>query len=69
MTVIVSYDSMSSLSIGSKLQGLNFNPQETATPLLPIKTLYNVTEKTYNVYHLKLRSSVTEFQNDKVLEV
>ena len=68
VTVILSYDSMSSLSIWSKLQGLNFNPHETTTPPLPIKTLYNVTKEGYNVYHLKLKSSVIDFHNYKVLE-
>ena len=44
-TVIVSYDSMSSLSVGSRLEGLDHNPTTTKTPPLPIKTLYSSTEK------------------------
>ena len=53
ITIILSYDLMSSLSIGSKLQDLNFNHQKMKTASLPIKTLYNVTEKSYDIYHLK----------------
>ena len=41
--VVISYDSMSSLSVGSKLEGLNHNPKQITTPPLPIKTLYSVT--------------------------
>ena len=60
VTVVVSYDSMSSLSVGSKLEVLNHNPNQMTTPPLPIKTLYSVTEKSYEVYHLKLRNLVNK---------
>ena len=40
---------------------------QTTTPPLPIKTLYSTTEKSYEVYHLKLRNLVNK--KDEIIEV
>ena len=53
--VIISYDTMSSLSIGSTLSGLDHNPEIQKTVTLPIKTLYDVNKKSFNVLHIKLK--------------
>ena len=51
--VIVSYDGMTSFSLGSRLEGLNCNPKKISTESLAIKTLYSVTNQTYDVYWLR----------------
>ena len=53
--VIISYDTMCSLSIGSKLVGLDHNPDDEKTITLPVKTLYDVTKKSFEVFHIKLK--------------
>ena len=53
--VIISYNTMSSLSIGSKLSGLDHKPEIQKTVTLPIKTLYYVNRKSFDVLHIKLK--------------
>ena len=47
---------MSSLSIGSKLEGLDHNPEIQKTVTLPVKTLYDTNTKSFDVYHIKLKA-------------
>ena len=53
--VIVSYDTLSTLSLGSNLEDLNLNTEEMITTDLLIKTLYNTTKKVYEVCQMEFK--------------